>query len=629
MTSSHSKNSDTPVVSLQDVSFSYPVGTYADGTDPLDADTRSVAALSHVSLEVGKGDFLGIIGGSGAGKTTLLSIMAGAIPHHYAGVLTGAVCLNGTSMSSLSLSDIAQTVGYVIEDIDAQMVALEVEEELLFGLENFGVNQNEIEERMSWALQKTQISDLRHRQIHTLSGGQKQKVALAAMLALKPRILLLDEPTCALDPASSRAIYMLLSKLVQNVGMTVVVVEQKISLLAEFVTRMCVMDKGSLKLCGSVSDVLEHEDQLDTLGINYPRASRLIQEFARLGTPLTTPLTASVTKTVEAIDSLFQKPKVGVCSSRETIHPKKSCVQLSSQEGNTRPHSRNSSCFLSLRDVSFQYGNAPSCVKSVSIDISAGEFVAICGANGAGKTTLTKLMTHLLKPSKGDIFLMGRNTHDIKTSEIARSVATLFQDPDRMLTQESTLDELVYSAQLIGTPKDEAHARAFEILSELELDPYANPLTLSSGQRHLVAFAATIIRRPKLLILDEPTSGLDFKECEQIMHVARRMCEEGSAVLMVSHDMEVVSDYATRVCVMAQGEVIADGKPVDVFVQQQICDKAHIQAPALCAIATRLKQSNAFLSTAPLDTSNTSHLAQSILSEYASYLTKHEGVLHE
>lgn len=614
----HRENSYTPILSLQNVSCTYSVRTSSNSLGIDDDGVRHIPALSHVSLDVFQGDFLGIIGGSGAGKTTLLSICAGAIPHHYDAELSGEAYLHTTPLTSLSLSEIAQTVGYVIEDIDAQMVALEVEEELLFGLENFGVDPDEIEERIEWSLEKTRISDLRHRQIHTLSGGQKQKVALAAMLALKPRILLLDEPTCALDPASSRDVYKLLSELVESCEMTVVVVEQKISLLAEFASRICVMDKGTIKLCGSISDVLKREDELDTLGINYPRSARLMQEFARMGAPLSCPLTASVSKSVDAITTLFQKQyaDMHIASQRAPTDVASTNKLTCAQKNSIHSFAKDAPAVLSLKDVSFQYGNMPYSVKGVSMDISAGELVAICGANGAGKTTLTKLITHLLNPCRGEIHLLGKRTRGIKTSEIARSVATLFQDPDRMLTQESTMDELMYSAQLMGTPADEAQARAHAILSELELDAQANPLLLSSGERHLVAFGATIIRQPKILILDEPTSGLDFRECEQIMRTTHRMCDEGCAVVMVSHDMEVVSDYATRVCVMAQGEIIADGSPEDIFVCTDVCNKAQIQAPALYAIATELKDRYGFFSSAAPNTCDATHLAQSILREY-------------
>lgn len=203
----------TPIIELRDVSFAY--------------SSEAKPALSHVSLSIAPGEFVGVIGSAGSGKSTLMSLMSGAIPHHYTGQLFGAVLVDGRDTCEISLTDISRTVGSVLQDIDAQMVAPIVEDELLFGLENYGVPHDQIEERIAQTLATVGISDLRHREIATLSGGQKQKVAIAAILALAPRVLVLDEPTAALDPASSKLVYETLRQVNRQAGITVVVVEQR------------------------------------------------------------------------------------------------------------------------------------------------------------------------------------------------------------------------------------------------------------------------------------------------------------------------------------------------------------------------------------------------------------------
>lgn len=250
----------------------------------------SALALDGIDLLVGEGDFLGIIGPSGAGKSTLVYCMNGIIPHYYKGDFYGSVLLDGKDTFETTLTDLSRIAATVFQDIDAQMVASVVEDEILFGLENFGVPKAEIEERLVGALDRVGILDLRQRAIASLSGGQKQKVAVAAVLALRPRVLLLDEPTGALDPVSSRQIFELLRELNEGYGITVVVVEQKIGLLAEFCEHMAVVASGKIVRSGETRHVLRHASELLAIGVNVPRVTTLsvllhdegygIEEFA-------------------------------------------------------------------------------------------------------------------------------------------------------------------------------------------------------------------------------------------------------------------------------------------------------------------------------------------------------------
>ena len=255
------------MITIQDFSF-----TYKGEKKP---------ALQDVCLTVPEGGFLGVIGPAGAGKTTLARAVSGMIPHHYTGDYYGRVSVNGLDTVETSLSDISRLVGMVFQDVESQIISPMVEDEILYGLENFGVPREEIPARMEEALERVRIADLRDRTIGSLSGGQRQKVAIASIIALKPRVLVLDEPTGELDPRSSRQVFSLLKELNEEQGITVIVIEQKIMLLGEFAKQLAVLSDGKVLREGETREVLAHSDELEAAGVNCPRVttlSRLLKE---------------------------------------------------------------------------------------------------------------------------------------------------------------------------------------------------------------------------------------------------------------------------------------------------------------------------------------------------------------
>ena len=247
---------------------------YEDGEKP---------ALKDLTLSIEKGGFCGIIGPAGAGKTTLARAISGVIPHHYKGDFYGSVTVDGTDTVDGKLMDLSRIVGMVFQDVDSQIISSVVEDEILYGLENFGVSHDEIEARMCDALREVGIEDLRHRTVASLSGGQRQKVAIASVIALKPKVLLLDEPTGELDPGSSRKIFELLKKLNEEAGMTVIVIEQKIMLLSEYARQLAVLKDGEIFCRGAVREVLSRADELLDLGINCPRVASLARSLESAG----------------------------------------------------------------------------------------------------------------------------------------------------------------------------------------------------------------------------------------------------------------------------------------------------------------------------------------------------------
>ena len=576
------------LLELREVSFKYLNHNKDDSLDSAKAQD-STFALNNISLSIEAGEFVGIIGPSGSGKTTLASIFSGAIPHHYSGELSGIVKIAGQETKNLALTNIACLIGSVIQDIDAQMVAANVEDEILFGLENFGVAHNEIPNRIDEALQIVGISDLRNRDLDTLSGGQKQKVAIAAILALKPKVMVLDEPTCALDPVSSKMIFSILKDLNKNFGITVVVIEQKVALLSEYCKRLVVLSNGTLSLDLPVSQALKNMDLLYSIGINYPRTTHLVNDLQSKNVCSKSDLPVSVEDTVNTILNTINSGNSLV--SHDDSHSEcdeDKCAAAFDFSNASQNLAQNSSPCLSLQNVSFSYPSGVSALENVSFDAYPGELVTLVGRNGAGKTTVTKIINGLLKPNSGSIFIDGKNTSNMKISQIAHYVSTLFQNPDRQLCKDTILEEVAFSCILLGESVKEANDHAMQVIEKLNLDPNASPFMLSRGQRQMVALAATVVTKPKILVLDEPTCGLDYMECLRIMQVVEDLRDHGCCVIMVCHDMEVVLDFATRLIVVNDGHILEDGSISHVFENKSICDEAALCAPLLCAVSQGL-----------------------------------------
>lgn len=611
MEETHDSNSVKPLLELNNVSFQYVIhrGGNNESKDKKRNESNLNFALNKVNLSIYAGEFVGIIGPSGAGKTTLASLFSGAIPHHYSGHLSGTVNIAGYDTNSLELTNIACLIGSVIQDIDAQMVAANVEDELLFGLENFSVPHDEILPRIENALETVGITNLRNRDLDTLSGGQKQKVAIAAILALKPKVMVLDEPTCALDPVSSRMIFDVLRDLNRNFGITIVVIEQKVALLSEYCKRLIVLSKGELVMDAPTGVALKNADLLSEVGINYPRTTHLIKQLQDEQICSNAELTVGVEETVDTIVKTLRSDIPSTSDSSDSSNSSEtsntsetSDSSNASDENNTnilesvnelsgsrviKSNSSSNPC-LKLNHVSFAYANGVKALEDISFNANSGELIALIGRNGAGKTTITKIINGLLRPTKGSVIIDGIDTKTLRISQIAKYVSTLFQNPDYQLCKETVLEEVAFSCKLIGEDSNQAQAHAMEVIEKLNLNPLDIPFMLSRGQRQMVALAATVVTRPKILVLDEPTCGLDYRECVRIMQVVEDLRDHGCCVIMVCHDMEVVLDYATRLIAINDGKLIIDGCARDVFENPEITKAASLCPPLLCSISKGL-----------------------------------------
>lgn len=555
------------IIEMECVSFSY--GTAADGA----------YALKDIDLSVEEGTFVGLIGPSGAGKSTLASAITGAIPHHYRGRLFGSTLVAGLDTCEASLTDIAKVAGSVLQDIDAQMVASVVEDELLFGLENFGIDHREIEGRIASALDAVGIADLRHREIATLSGGQKQKVAIAAILAMAPRVIVMDEPTSALDPASARDVFEVLRRAKELTGMTVILIEQTVALLAEYCDRVVVIDQGRIALDGTPTDVFSHGETLRAIGVDTPRTVRISNSLAETGlAPNDSPAL-----TLDGAESLVAGILAPGLSKSSPIVP---CAL------GDGPGARNTvderPIIVDVAGAAYSYGTGQAGIEGINLTVRAGEILAVVGQNGAGKTTFTKLLNGLIKPSAGVVRIAGLDTRATPVSVLASHAATLFQNPDRQLCRNTVVEEISFGLELQGAPADAARERARRVAATFGLPENASPFNLSRGQRQMVALASVVALEPELIILDEPTSGLDYRECMTVMETVRQRALDGAAVVMVCHDMEVVSDFADTLAVMTEGRLIEVGPSREVFANDALLAHARIAAPCVPALGKRL-----------------------------------------
>ncbi len=538
-------------------------------------------ALDKISLEIEKGGFVGIIGESGAGKTTLCNCINGLIPHHYTGDFYGSVKVDGTDTFDINAGKLALKVGSVFQDIESQITGYFVEDEILFGLENFGIPADEIENRITSALETMGISELRHKEISSLSGGQKQKVVIASILALEPDILVLDEPTGELDPASSVQIFEMLKKLNEEKGITIIVAEQKIMLLCEFVKKLIVLEHGTCVHYGEIRSTLTHQKEMEEAGINCPRVLTLTgkmvdQGLAPKGMKAEDRICLNAEEAAEFVKKVMGK-KLDDGAEKKVTSPV-TTNEDSASDGDI---------VLEFSHVGFSY-NETANVRDLNVKVRKGDFISIIGSNGAGKSTFSKLTNGLLKPSVGDVLVVGKNTKQQKVSALAKHIGFLFQNPDRQICCSTVREEIAFSLRNNGIAEEEIKTRVEKTLSGFGFDGDTEPFNMSRGQRQRLCLACLIALNPEILILDEPTTGLDYRECMEVMEKIRALNKKGTTVIMVCHDMEVVLDFAKTIIVMNRGEILGQGTTREVLSNRELLKRARLLPPQIAQVAMLL-----------------------------------------
>jgi energy-coupling factor transport system ATP-binding protein len=489
-----------------------------------------------------------VAGTSGCGKTTLIRCINGLIPRSYKGDVEGKVLLNGQATHDFSLAKLAQIVGTLLQDPEKQILGASVRSEVAFGPENLGLSRQEVEERVSEALNRLDIAYLRDRETFSISGGEKQKVALAGLLAMRPSILLLDEPLAQLDPVSAREALKMFRKLADE-GTSILLVEHRVEdVLAVKPDRVMYLKEGEIKYLGSPDDLA---DAVDWREVKLPTAQaiRLIKSSGKV-VPPPPPPDHKLRATYAAPAIIFD-------------------------------------------NVSFGYNDDPDIIHNISLEIRTGETVAILGPNGVGKSTLIKHAIGLLKPRSGRVLIDGKDTRELSVAQIAHTIGYAFQSPSHMLFAPTVTEELAFGPRNLGHTQveiDDSVRASIGALNLVGLESFS-PLALSFGQQKRVTIACVAAMRSNILALDEPTAGQDFGNymsfMDSIIHgktmdsSSKSAIANFDAVLFITHDLDLAITYASRVILMADGQVAGDGLPETVLKDYELLKRCRVVPTSL------------------------------------------------
>jgi energy-coupling factor transporter ATP-binding protein EcfA2 len=562
--------------------------------------------LSNVSLCVRDGEFVLILGPSGCGKSTLLQLLNGTIPHTLKGRLEGEVSICGKPILSTKVASFATEVGMVFQDPEAQIINTRVRDEVCFGLENLCRPADEILERQKEALDFVGLEGFGDRSIFDLSGGQKQRVSIAAVLAARPRLLVLDEPTANLDPAGMAEIFAVLERLNREAGTTIVMVEHRVDELADCVSRVVMMDRGTVVFDGTPREAFSkrraaHSEEDGTVPTSawFPQAC----EFAlALSDMMSKPLApADMPLNVEEAVA-FARGHIGKTATKPIL----TVVQPS------QPSSPGA--FLRVNQLGFGYEKKLPILNDITFSLGQSEIVALCGRNGSGKTTLARLLMHINAPPRGTIWLEGKDVAELSAREISAQIGYVFQNPDHQFVTDRVWDEIAYGLQVRGYADKAIEERVSEVLDIVDLKRYRDrsPFSLSLGERRRLSVATMLVLEPHLLVLDEPTIGQDHERAQQLMGLMARLRERyRTTILMITHDVRLVAEWADRALVISRGKLLFDGTPAAMFSDQVLIEEAGLLTPPIYEISKALASAHPNSSVRP--TLSLTDLAEAIV----------------
>jgi len=501
--------------------------------------TRPEPAIENISFELKPGELLLIAGSSGCGKTTLARCINGLIPRSYRGKRDGKVLLQGKDVAEMQIADVSQVVGTLLQDPERQIVASNVYNEIAFGPENLGVPREEILVRVEGALKRLKIEYLRERETFNLSGGEKQKVALAGLLAMNASILLLDEPLASLDPASAYEALEVFRSLADE-GKTIVLIEHRVedAIFAK-PDRLLYMEAGRVKYLGSIDDL---PTEIDHREVKLP-AEWVVKRVRQIGEKI------EKTETAQSVES-------------------------DALTGDTML--KRGEPLVVFENVDFRYSDeTPLILQNVNLQIHRGDLVGILGPNGAGKSTLVKHAIGLLKPTSGRVLVDGKDTRSMSVAQIARVLGYVFQSPTHMLFAPTVREELEFGPKNLDFKTDVMQKTVMESVSTVNLDGLEEypPLGLSFGQQKRTTIAAVLAMRSRIMVMDEPTAGQDYANythfmdamCKPVNGAQSLVAANFAATLFITHDLDLAVMYANRVLLFGDKHVVADGRPEDVL----------------------------------------------------------------
>jgi energy-coupling factor transport system ATP-binding protein len=506
---------------------------------------RQTPAVRDFSLTLEAGKIILIAGASGSGKTTLLRCINGLIPRSYRAELTGTIWLKGEDYSGRPLAEVSQVVGTVLQDPERQILGAYVRNEVAFGLENLGLPREEIVRRIDETLEYLGIAGLQLRETFSLSGGEKQKVALAGVLAMRPAILALDEPLANLDSASAQDALTLVRRLADE-GKAILIIEHRVEdVLGLNPDQVMYLDNGEVTYAGSAEGLLQTADY----------------RAVKLPAPVV----------IERVRGKRTQPAAVKTPASRT----------------------DAAAVVEYEGVSFSYPEGPPVLREVSLAIRRGDLIAVLGPNGAGKTTLLKHAVGLLRPTEGRVLLEGVDTRDLTIAKMAQTVGYVFQSPRHMLFAPTVSEELGFGPRNLRIPAEEISENIRQALAVVHLSTEIDrpPLALSFGQQKRVSIAAILAMRSSILVMDEPTAGQDFANYMSFMDAVAGLAKghgdshgrdyNFSAIVFITHDVDLAISYANRVLIMSAGRIAADGPPHEVLTDFDLLHRWRIVPSSL------------------------------------------------
>jgi len=545
---------ENPLISFEKFSFKY--------------NAQANPTLYDIDLSVRPGEKILIAGPSGCGKSTIAHCINGLVPRSFAGEISGKLSIDGKDASKLSIFDISQVVGTVLQDSDGQFIGLTVAEDIAFALENACVKEPELHELVLKAAQSVNVAGHLSHAPTELSGGQKQRVSMAGVMVDDVKVLLFDEPLANLDPATGKQAIELIDLIQKRTGAAVIIIEHRLEdVLHRYVDRIVLMHSGRI-----IAD--EAPDRL--------LSSRLLKENG-IREPLY--LTALRYAGVEIKEDMqpWSMDSIKLTSEdKEKVRSWYKSAEKTKAKSESEP-------LLTIDELSFAYSNGHQALSDVSLRIKKGEIVAIVGNNGAGKSTLSKLICGFERPQEGEMYFDGEDLAQLSIKERADHIGYVMQNPNQMISKVMIRDEVALGLKTRGVSEAEIQARVDETLKICGLWPFRSwPISaLSYGQKKRVTIASILALRPKMIILDEPTAGQDYRHYTEIMEFLSRLNRQGVTIVMITHDMHLMLEYAQRALVINDGRLIADSSCADVLTNPELIQKASLKETSLYPLALK------------------------------------------
>lgn len=543
----------SPILRVHEVAI-----THAGETTPTPAD---------VSFDVAVGEVVLLLGPSGSGKSTLTLALDGLIPHAVPATVTGRIEVAGRDTASASVAELSTHVGMVFQDPDAQLVTGTLLDEVAFGPENLRMPVQDVLARAERALRRVGLWERRGENPDRLSGGGRQRLAIACALAMGSPLLVLDEPTANLYPQWIDEVYAALKELVSDGAHAIVLVEHDLDAAVGFVDRVVVLDQaGRLVADGPVDAVLrDRAEELHALGVWLPTSTLAGLRLRRAGYALDPlPLTPDELRAaLEDAPAPASVPVGRVIARRAARMP------------DERP-------VIAVRALTLRRGR-DTVLRDIDLDVARGEFIAVVGGNGAGKTTLVQAIAGVIVPPRRAVHIDGRDVARLGARELTERVGFVFQNPEHQFIAATVAAELAHGLRRRGLDDDAVRARTAEVLDRFGLSEKAesHPFLLSGGQKRRLSVATALVTGAPVLVLDEPTFGQDRARADELLALLSELNDAGTTIVFVTHDMQLVAEYADRLVVLADGRLIAHGSTAEVFGDRDVVARAGLRLPPL------------------------------------------------